>query len=253
MWFIGKMGAVTRFPFAAAPGGRPFPRLEGSDLDLLAIAAKRPKKMPLDGIVAFEWRDPGGDEQVFGAVFAVQHLDGEPWLVGAVLRGEGSQPPILSRVRVEHFDEPGREVTGKVIRDLRFGEIRDRGLARLRERAANLAEMSFVPEPWKKAASEASEKASYGRGAAGPRGGYPRKHYRRIAERHLALVASGRRDVLNALCEEESKRLGEPVDRERMRGWLRRAVKYGFLAPGRQGRIGREPGPNFKTKEEDNG
>ncbi len=201
--------------------------------------------MPFGGVIAHGWQDPGGDDRVFAAVFAVQHIDHQPWLIRGVLRGGTSGPPILSRVAIEHFHDPDREVTGTVLRDLRFGEIRDRALTRLRERARNLGAMSFVPEPTARAAGVAAKKAGRGAIPVGSRGAYQPEHYRHIAERYLALVESGRRDVIKALEEEEGKRLGEPVGHERMRDWVRKATKLGFLAPGSPGTVARQPGPNL--------
>lgn len=239
---------MTGTPFLDVAGRRRFPDFDEPDLGVLAKAARSPKRMPYGGVVAVDWKDPGGDELVFGAVGAVQHIAGEPWLVRAVIRGSTAGPPVLARVAVEHFRDLGREVTGAILRDLRLGEIRDRALIRLRERGTNLAAMSFVPESWRTAAREAGEKAGRGRIAVGPRGAYPAEHYWHIAERYLALVATGRRDVLNALSEEESKRLGEPIGRERIRDWVRKATRLGFLAPGQPGTVGRRPGTNYERE-----
>jgi hypothetical protein len=227
------------------PGRRRFPVIDSADLDLLAKAARSPKRKPLGGVVAHDWRDPDGDERVFAAVFAVQHIDRQPWLVRGVLRTGASGPPVLSRVAIEHFHDPGREVTGTVLRDLRFGEIRDRALTRLRDRADNLGAMSFVPEARAAPAAEAAKKAGRGRISIDSRGAYPLEHYRHIAERYLALVASGRRDVLKALSEEEGKRLGEPIGHERMRDWVRKATRLGYLGSGTPGSVSRQPGPEL--------
>jgi hypothetical protein len=233
------------------PGLRGFPEPEGPDLDQLARAARSPKRMPFDGVVAIDWHDPAGDALVFGAVFAVQHIDGEPWIVRAVLRQSDAGPPVLSRVTLAHFNDPGREVTGAIVREIRLGTIRDRALVRLRERGANFAAMSaMLPEPWVMAAREAAEKAGRGQIASGAHGAYPRDHYRHIAERHLALTAMGRRDVLKALCEEESKRLDEEIGRERMRDWVKKATRFGYLEPGAPGKVGRRPGPSLLAERE---
>src|SRR4051794_16755005 len=224
------------------PGRRGFPEPEGPELDQLARAARSPRRMPYGGGGAIDWHDPE-DALVFGAVFAVQHISGEPWLVCAVIRQSDGGPPVLSRVKIEHCNDPGHEVTGAIVREIRFGTIRDKALVRLRERGANLAAMTAIlPKPWVVAAQDAAEKAGRGKIAAGAHGAYPPDHYRHIAERHLALVADGRRDVLKALCEEESVRLDELIGRERMRDWVKKATRLGYLEPGQPGRVGRRPG-----------
>lgn len=238
---------MTRTPtHDNAPGMRPIPLIDAVDLDLLAKAARSGKRDHSRSIVAVDYTQ-SGDTRVFGAVFAIQHLEGEPWLVRGVLREGDEGPPILTRIAVEHFSDPNREVGGAIMRDIRFAEIRDRALVRLRERAWSLAHIKAAPPATVDAAHAAAKKAAR-KIAVGPHGAYPTDHYRYIAERYLALVASGRRDIHRALCEEESERLREPIGRERMRDWVRKATELGFLESGRRGFVGRLPGPNLRRE-----
>lgn len=207
-------------------------------------------------LVLAELPSEDAENDVLGAAFALQLVDGEVWLVRGVLQRVPTGPPVMKRVAVEHLIDTSRDVTGKIVREIRFGEIRDAALARLRERGPARAQLRdadpdlFTEEQVAEAQAVAVEVARHARG---PRGAYTSEHYRHVARRYLALVDEGRRDVVNALCEEEAERLGEPIARERMRDWIRKATRMGFLAPGTSGVIGRQPGPNLDPKEEGDG
>ena len=69
--------------------------------------------------------DPFGDEgdpAVFAALYAVQRIGRDRWLVRGVLRSRPSGLPILGRITVEHFTAPAREVTSTVMRRRRLRE-----------------------------------------------------------------------------------------------------------------------------------
>jgi hypothetical protein len=250
---------MTQPPSFAAWLKRPVPELSRQvyeEFDALWCSVKKATAvMPAPWVLAEAFDDPD-DDAVFGAAFAVQLVDKEPWLVRGVLRSVPPGPPVMSRITVDHLTDRAREATGKVVRDINFGTIRDAALMRLRQRGHNRT-LLHASDPdlfTKKQVAEAEATAiRAARGARGPRGAYTAEHYRRIALRYLELVADGRRDVVNALCEEEAERLGEPVARERMRDWIRKTVRMGFLAPGKSGVVGREPGPNLNTKEDQSG
>ena len=148
----------------------------------------------------------------------------------------------MSRVAVEHLpplreandDEHAdlmREVTGLVVRAIPFARIRDRALSQLPARASALELLAEVGVPVP--ASERQAARAVADAAASLPGGPDHLGY--LAERYRALVAAGRYDVLKALVEEESRRLGSEVPRDRVRGWLRRATAVGLLPPGRPG------------------
>jgi hypothetical protein len=196
---------------------------------------------PSPWVLAESFEDPG-DDAVFGAAFAVQLLDGEPWYVRGVLRQVSSRPPAMSRIAVEHFTDPARQPSGSVLRRLTLGAIRDEALAELVRRGHAIGAMKRLTS-----ASERADARRVGEIAAearprGPHGGYSRELYRRIAERYLELVAANRRDPINALCEEEGTK------RETMRDWIRKATRMGYLAPGQPGVAGRSPGPKLNPK-----
>lgn len=217
-------------------------------------------RTPSPYVLARDFKEEG-DESVFGAAFAIQIEENESWLVRGVLRAVAGGTPVMSRITVEHLTDPAREVTGAIIRAIKFASIRNDAFVRLRQRATSLATLQQLPttSPWIRpsdveAAQSAAAHAGRGALATGPHGGYSVEHYRHIARRYIHLVvADGRRDVLNALCEEEAVRLGQPIQKERMRSWVRKATKMGFLSPGQRGKSGRKPGPNLYKKEEDNG
>jgi hypothetical protein len=247
------MGAVTKPPFAEGPWrrGGPVPPLPDHHMEeLLAAVGDPTNSVPSPWVLAGEFEEPG-DAAVFGAVYAVQMLKDEPWLIRGVLRSGGLAGPALVRVTVEHFTEPAREVTGSVIRDINFGQIRDAALAYLGPRADFIKIMADagVQLPYDSSRVQAIEKASAEATKAPSRSRRIRSvdDYRRLAVRYLELVAEGRRDVLKALADEEG------VRRETVRGRLRKATELGMLGPGKQGRAGREPGPNLHRKEQDNG
>jgi hypothetical protein len=191
--------------------------------------------------------------ETFGYVVAVVAAKGELWLVRGWLRSVAGRTPVLSQATIEHATDPDRDVTGAVVRDIRFDEIRNAALRELRVRADSLERLrriedldEAVTQDEADAASSAAQRAGDTRG----RRALPTSHYRGVALRYLELVDDGRRDILNALCEAESKRLGEPVKRERVRQWLRRCVDLGYLQPaGKRGVAGRLAGPNLTRKE----
>jgi hypothetical protein len=196
------------------------------------------------------------DPAVFGAAFAVQIVDGEPWLIRGVLKRRAAGRPILCRVTIEHYKGQEREVTGPVIRDINVGTIRSVAFVRLREKAGSralLAQAGVIPAEVAQAARTAAVEAAKGGLARGPHGGYRPEHYRAVAVRRLELDAEGRDGVLDVLCAEWSELLGERVVRDRMHDWLKKATAMEFLAPGKPGVKTRRPGPNLYQKEEGSG
>jgi hypothetical protein len=237
-WAV-KMGRrlTTDTPF----GGRrwqwngPVPPVPSHRMDELLKAATKLKPC----VTAEPFDDPD-DADVFAAVYAIQPVKGEPWLVRGVLRHNSPGPPLLRRVAVEHFlVDDGREVTGEVVRSLNLASIRNEALARLSalSTVATVTRKVGGVSAWSEQQIEAIDDAT----------GHSIHHYRRIAIRYLERVAEGRRDVLKALAEEEG------VKRETVRGWLRKATSLGLLTSGTQGRAGREAGPNLYRKEHNDG
>lgn len=147
------------------------------------------------------------------------------------------------------------EVTGTVLRRLPLARIRDIARRDIGTSAAVVALLGVIdyvtPEEieWAQVAAREAAKVPLRRG----RKGYPRDHYRRVALRAVAL-ADTRRDVVEALREEEAKRLGRYVAHDTVKRQLARARhEFGFLAPTTKGRANFTPGPNLYRKEEENG
>jgi hypothetical protein len=237
----------------------PARRVPELDAFLLEGLFRRRKHLAASGTASI-WVDAepfhdDTDARVFGAAFARQEIDGEPWLVRGVLRSVESGRPVMCRVVIEHFSDQAREVTGTVARDINLGTIRSEALIRLREKAGSrvlLAQSGHLPQETAEMARAAAVEAARGALARGPHGGYRPEHYRSIALRRLELDAEGQTGVVGKLCAEWSALLSERVDRERMRDWLRKATQMGFLSPGRPGVTTRKPGPNLYPKENDN-
>lgn len=206
------------------------------------------------------------DGAVIAAVFAVhliapsKHARPEPWLIRAVLRATKRGPVILARVAVEHLTKGDAEVTGMVLRGVPLARIRDLAQARL-GMAAYVVQMiadepgwHVTPEEveWARRAAREAAKLPLRRG----RKGYPPDHYRGVALRAIELANAERRDVIEALREEEAKRLGKYVAYDTIKRQVERARKdFGFLAPTTRGRANFQPGPNLyrKEKEEQDG
>jgi hypothetical protein len=165
----------------------------------------------------------------------------EPWQVRGLLYRDPKGPPVVGDVIVEHFPirQAARvEVTGTVLRRVNLREIYSHAVAGLEgvllaRKVFNVTEDRM--QPARRAVSEAAKPK---RG----RPGYPDEHYRRIAERYLELLSTGRLDVLVALAAEESR------PRETVRDWVRKATERGYLAPGKPGRAEARPGPKLKRK-----
>jgi hypothetical protein len=177
--------------------------------------------------------------------------DEEPWLVRALLYDVEEGPPVLTQVNVEHRQNPTTvEVTGNALRRLPIATIRDRANAQLRQRPDYLDALDIfgrvTPAERQRArrAAVAAKKLPLTRG----RKGYPEAHYRRIALRAVEIFDpdrkdGGRRDVLNALAEEEKKPYST------VRDWISRARGLGYLVPAKQGRTDFRPGPNLYRNE----
>jgi hypothetical protein len=189
------------------------------------------------------------DEALIAELLAGTLVEGEPWLIHAVLRRHPKGPPIMACLSVEHFPVRDVEVTGTVLRALPLARIRDQAFAQLipvalgREVLAEAGGWGITSEDAERTRHAADE-------AAKPKPGrraLPREHYARIATRYLTLLGEGRRNVLVVLADEEG------VPRETVRDWVRKATKLGFLAPGTPGRAGMRPGPNLYRKEDDDG
>jgi hypothetical protein len=214
--------------------------------DKLRKALETPAEDDWPVVVAQPLTDPH-DEAVIAELAAGTLVDGEPWLVRAVLRRDPKGPPFVARLSVEHFPVDDVEVTGTVLRALPLARIRDLALAWLipvalaREAMAEVGGWGETPESAQRAREAADE-------AAKPKPGrraLPREHYAGIAARYLEHLEDGRRNVLVVLAEEEG------VPRETVRDWVRKATKLGFLAPGKPGRAEKRPGPNLYRKDDD--
>jgi hypothetical protein len=212
-----------------------------------AHSEKRGKLTP-PWIVARQFIDPE-DEKVIAAVFAVQPVAEEPWLIRGVLRtSEGA--PTLARVSVEHFADPAVEVTSAVLHRIPAATIRDGARAWLRPQAmhADVFEktgwnVTAAQKRWARRVSAEARKKPLTRG----RKGYPREHYQRIALRAVELFADGHRDVLAQLAAEERKPYST------VRDWIYRARSPAlrFLEPTKQGRADFRPGPNLYRRDAD--
>lgn len=194
------------------------------------------------------------DAAIFAVVIAGQRVNDEPWLVRATLRRRDTGAPLMQRITVEHLTDPSREVTGTIIREIPFATIRDEALKMLRQSAwskARLADASaslaplFTQDVVDQARAAAVE-AAKGKPSLQP--SYTTEHYRHIAIQRLLLNGTHRSGILAELCKRESDRLGEPIERERMRGWLAAATRMGYLLPGKRGARDRAPGPNIELK-----
>ncbi len=203
------------------------------------------------------------DGTVMAAVFAVhpiapsKHARPEPWLIRAVLRATKRGPVVLDRVAVEHLDRGDVEVTGMVLRGVPLARIRDLARTRLGT-AADVVQM-IADEPlswsvtleeveWARRAAREAAKLPLRRG----RKGYPPDPYRGVALRAIELAKASRRDVVEALREEEAKRLGKYVAYDTIKRQVERARKdFGFLAPTTRGRANFTPGPNLYRKEKE--
>jgi hypothetical protein len=202
--------------------------------------------------IVYEQLDDHAD--AFGIVAAVQWLSPakgakpEPWLIRGLLSATAGRP-VLSALAVEHRDAPDHEVTGLVLRGIRYADIRNEGLRWAAARAewvdiiargGYLSKKHVTQARW--VAGQANRPVKRGRT------GYGDEHYRRIARRYLEIASGpdGRR-VLKVLAENEG------VPRETVRDWVRKATRLGFLAPGTQGRAEARPGQKLNTKEENDG
>ena len=241
--------------------GWEIPLPDGPEIEVLLLwAADEPNGRWLVTRVLSEATDPS----VFSAVFAVQLVAGEPWFVRGVLQQSQTGPPVLSRVAVQHLNDPQREVTGPILRGLRLAAIRDEALRVLPRSAVVQTWLSKVPDALPTHASRrrtpaapliSKQKAAATREAAAMAAGQPRRllddaHYRRIATRFLEIPGRG---VLRTLCAEESERWGEDIPIERMKQWLREATDREYLVGVKKG-ARRLPGQRLTNqKEEDDG
>ena len=178
----------------------------------------------------------------------------EPWLVRAALCDVQEGPPVLTQLSVEHRENPTTvEVTSNALRGLPIARIRDRANAQLRQRddgyldaIAIVGRVTSAERQRARRAATAAKKLPLTRG----RKGYPDEHYRRIALRAVEIFNpdredGGRRDVLNALSDQEDKPYST------VRDWISRARELGYLVPAKQGRTDFRPGPNLYRKDSD--
>jgi hypothetical protein len=250
-------------PTLPEPGENDVKTLAALELD------RRGEKLPehLAGAALFEGKAALGptppwvtvDAVSSGASFvAVDVVNDEPWLVRGYLR-VAEEGFVISRVGVERFqfgdtghgarlEEAEADVTGKVLRGVRLGEIRERAVRRLQERG--IAYGALERTGWDLSAEEfeqARRLAEAARELPRTRGrkGYPPDHYRRIAIAYIDDIREhGSRGVLDRLAR------AERFERPTIRDWIKRARELGFLAPTKQGRAEARPGPNLYPKEE---
>jgi hypothetical protein len=212
----------------------------------LRKALKTPAEVDWPVVVAQPLTD-SHDEAVIAELAAGTLVEGELWLIHALLRRDPKGPPIVAHLSVQHYPVDDVEVTGTVLRALPLARIRDQALARLipialgREVLAEAGGWGETPESVERARHAAEEAAKPKRG----RRALPPEHYATIAARYLTLLGDGRRNVLVVLADEEG------VPRETVRDWVRKATKLGFLAPGKPGRAEMRPGPNLYRKDDD--
>jgi hypothetical protein len=228
---------------------RPLPSLEpaerGHFQGLFKAYSKGRGRIPPPWVVAKAFKDKN-DKAVIAAVVAAHPVNGELWLIRGVLRHTEEGPPVLVRLSVEHFEDPGAEVTGKLLHLIPVAKVRDGALAWLstKETSASALEaaglgVSAAERRWARRVSAAAKKPLK-RG----REGYGDDHYRRIAQRTIELFDEGRRrDVVKALAAEEKRPEGT------IRDWIRKARDLGFLEPAsKQGRADFRPGPNYRRR-----
>jgi hypothetical protein len=157
---------------------------------------------------------------------------------------------VLARLSVEHFNEPGVEITGYVLHRLPVGTIRQRAFEHLEAMHITLdafeqtgLPLSAAEKAWERRVTAALKKPR--RYRPGPQG-HGDDFYRGIARRTIELYKGGRRDVVQALAEEKH------TEYETARGWIGAARDRGFLTRPGQGRTDFRAGPNL-YKEEDDG
>lgn len=180
---------------------------------------------------------------MFGRLVAVEQVDEGWWLVRALL-AIGDAGAILDQVAIASWPrETRREVTGRVLRGLRFEPIRQRALDQLRDLPKTLAVARAAFGMSEAIASSSDVTRAADDAARAPRRGrpgLPEEHFRRIALVYLELFALGyRRGILEELATREG------VPKDTVRDWVHRARTLGFLSAGRQGRAGAEPGPRL--------
>lgn len=192
--------------------------------------------------------------KVFGGFYGWVALpDAGALIVTGRLAYNTSGEPVIRDLAVEpdYLSEPddalGSGIVGGSLRALQLASIREQALARL---AVEPELIEFSEEVgWGTAASEevaaarrAADAAS--KGKQGRR--YPDEHYERVARLYLRLVAAGKRKGVHA---EIARRYN--VKPERIRDWVHRATKLGYLEPGRQGAAGARPGPRLSNRTEE--
>ena len=236
-------------PDASLGPGWDLPAPEQTELDEFDRRLHHPRKSPLPGlfdrqrlppwVIGRAYSDPA-DPAVFGAVVALDLGDDrEPWLIRGVLRQSKDGTTTLSRLAVQHRWDPEREVTGRVMRAIPLGAIRDAALSHLKRRASAQMMLNEVG-----ALSKSTADAT--RSAAGRGFLLDDAFYRHIAGRLLDLPSEGHsRDPLRALCAEESMRLGSEIKYERMKQWIRNATDRKYLEPGKPGVRLRRAGPRL--------
>lgn len=178
---------------------------------------------------------------------ALDFVEGEWWAARGLLADSGSRGVIVRSLTIEPWPRGSdREVTGRVLRSLRIGSIRDKALESLAWAPVTLrvAERTYgdVSAEEKEAAARAAKSVARGAGRPGGRRGYPDDHYRRIALSYLDVYKTHPRDVVAELARRE----GRPS--ATVRDWVHRARELGYLSPTKQGRGGGSPGPRLKEE-----
>jgi hypothetical protein len=176
---------------------------------------------------------------------ALDFIEQTPWLIrGELARSELTGLLRLTRLTIESW-YGGAEVTGTLLRKIRFAEIRDEATSQLvyfGDRATihfgsegkPFRLFSDEEEPIRRRAIQALRKD---RRKRGPKG-YPPNHWREVARAVVEISNDPKcRNLYGPLCERYD------IPRGTARDWVRKVTKMNLLMPGQPGRVGRQPGP----------
>ncbi len=178
-------------------------------------------------------------------VVAVDVHDDEPWLIRAYL-GVGAAGLGLTRISIEHFEDPTREVLSGTLKDgIRIGTLRTRALSKLRDaplyvRANEILEETCRPEEEEQAASVAAAAQHSRRGG---RQAHRPEYLRWLSLEYFAVLDTPRtrweRHNLHAELAKRSRKhrgLAYTPRPDTIRTQLHEATLAGFLIGGTRGR-----------------
>jgi len=194
---------------------------------------------PLVRFVALLWVDPNASIVTpLVASGYVGRTDDELAIVQLTVEPDPTAPAPLNSTALRAVARDSAKILAKV-------RARLLGDPELMDLARRFGLVTVTAEEREAAQRLAEAAAVLPRKRRGGRQRYPDDHYRRVALRYLDLQEHGvQRGILVRLAEIEG------VPRDTVRDWVHGATKRGFLTPGKQGRAGRDAGPNLYRKEE---